>query len=53
MGNRWGINVDSVWIDIQENKNQKRATPVALFLCAGLDSNQRSPKGDRFTVCCD
>ena len=26
---------------------------IRTTVCAGLDLNQRSPKGDRFTVCCD
>ncbi len=30
-----------------------RFLSIVLFWCVGLDSNQRSPKGDRFTVCCN
>ncbi len=31
----------------------KKTAKAVFFMCAGKDSNLRSPMGDRFTVCCD
>ncbi len=34
-------------------RRKEASASIHTRLCAGLDLNQRSPKGDRFTVCCD